>query len=343
MSDNGMTVVLGWDGLDYELATRWGVADAFGKHNARIETFDNEHLGKPHTHELWPSIITGEHPDTHGIYAAGDTGASDWDNPWIHRAAQAAQYVVPSDLRTKLGAILRSRGAELTHRGPEYYNECGIDTVFSGRQALSIAVPNHHTDTDDRFDILADRGAQLAQLLEWDSSGENGRWHEPSIPEHEFDQRLVGEAHKKLGIVREAIQREYDLVFVWLGYLDSVGHVAPVVDETGYQERAYAQAAKWTREIASDLRSEDTLITVSDHGLRDGYHTHDAFAGSTDPGEIEGAESVLDVAAAIDDVTPEAKSTSEAVPVRRSYACDDEAASRDAEDVASQLHDLGYI
>lgn len=345
MSEDGMTVVLGWDGLDYELATELDVADAFGSHTRRIDTFDNEAIGKPHTAELWPSIITGQHPDGHGIYAAGESGAVDWDSSIIHKTAKAAQYVIPEGIRKRVGAWLRSRGAEMTQRSPAYYEERDIETVFDDRNSLPLALPNYRTVADQRYGILADRGAQLAQVLDWDSSGEDGRCHEPGIPIHEFDQLLVGELHKKLGVVREAIQRDYDLVFVWLGYLDSVGHVAPVVDETGYQARAYAQASKWTREVASDLRPEDTLITVSDHGLRDGYHTHDAFLGASEPGITSGTTSVLDVADAIDRVTP--RNSARQPTVRDAYTtATTEAASgagRSVEGVRDQLADLGYI
>lgn len=339
------TVVLGWDGLDYELATEWGVADLFGRHHREIATFDNEVLEKPHTYELWPSIITGQRPDEHGITAAGDSGAQDWENPLIHRTAQIAQHVIPERVRTQIGEILRSRGAKTNQKGPDYYTERGVSTVFDDRRALPLAIPNYHTQGDERYGVLADRGAQLAQVLEWDSSGENGRWHEPGIPESEFDELLAGEAHKKLGIVREAIHRDYDLIFVWLGYLDSVGHVAPVVEEAGYQARSYRQAARWTREIQGELADDDTLVSVSDHGLRDGYHTHQAFLGSSDPQVIELAESVLDVRAAVDAVTPTRSTVrhTESVPVREEYRQGANTTERSTADVRQQLDDLGYL
>lgn len=342
------TVVLGWDGLDYELATEWGLADLFGLNHRRIETFDNETLGKPHTAELWPSIVTGQPPDEHGVHAAGDSGAQEWANPLIQHAARVAQYVVPETVRTRIGQLLRARGAEMPHRGPDYYAERGVSTVFDDRRALPLAVPNYRTERDGRYGVLADRGAQLAQVLEWDSSGDHGRWHEPGIAESVFDELLVGELHKKLGIVREAIQREYDLLFVWLGYLDTVGHVAPVVDEAGYQARSYRQAAQWTRELRSELADGDALITVSDHGLRDGYHTHDAFLGSTDSRVLDGTESVLDVRAAVDAVTPTRPTADHAedddhVPVREGYRHEATTTERSAADVRGQLEDLGYL
>lgn len=336
------TVVLGWDGLDYELATEWGLADSFGEHYKRIETFDNEILDKPHTEELWPSIITGERPDVHGVYAA-EEGSQDWENPIIDWSANVAESVVPQTVRTSIGAMLRARGAEQKYADPTYYSDRGISTVFDEYRSLPLAIPNYQTDTDDQFGILTDRDTHLKHVIEWGTEAD-GSQNEPGIPEDQFDALLVGECHKKLGIVREAIHRDYDLIFVWLSYLDSVGHVAPIVDESGYQARSYAQAATWTREIAESMSDGDTLITVSDHGLRDGYHTHDAFLASSDPRVTDATDSVLDLRAAIEAVTPKREFTGDdSVPVREQYQADATTSARSRDDVESQLEDLGYL
>lgn len=340
---DGTTVVLGWDGLDYELAKQFGLADAFGRHNKRIETFDNPALGKPHTHELWPSIITGVEPEDHGVWAKTE-GTADWDSPVIQTVANVAENVIPDRLRTKLGAMLRARGAEMSHRGPDYYRDVGVDTVFDGRQALPLGVPNYHTATNDRYGILADRGAQLAEYLDFDTSGTEGEgsWYEPGIPDHEFEQLIAGEASQKLGIVRAAVQREYDLVFVWLGYLDTVGHLAPVVDEAGFRRRAYDRSATWTREVADTLQPEDTLVCVSDHGLRNGFHTHDAFLGTSEERAIDGVRSVLGVRDGIERVTP-ASGEVEDPPIREAHQHDDAGETREAAAVRDQLENLGYV
>jgi len=55
---SGAIIVLGWDGLNLELAERFGVAESFGAHTATIETYVNPATDEPHTKELWPSMIT---------------------------------------------------------------------------------------------------------------------------------------------------------------------------------------------------------------------------------------------------------------------------------------------
>jgi hypothetical protein len=336
------TVVLGWDGLDADLVEAFDLSGAFGDHERRLSTFDNPELGKPHTYEVWPSIITGHRPDDHGIHAAtGDEGVA-WGNPAIAAAARVGRRVVPDGIRTRIGAMLRERGAGLDFKTPAYYRERGVDTVFDGRAGRAITVPNYATKRDERLGLDADRGAALGEFLAIGDGMEGDTVHEPRVSVPELEERLVSEATEKLGVVRACLQRDYDIVFVWLGYLDTVGHLAPVVDEEGWQERAYRLAAALTDEVAAALAPDDALLCVSDHGLKDGHHTHDPYLAASDPAAVRGVGSVLDVRDGIERVTPTSGETTDP-PVRESFRADSTAASRDASEVRDQLEDLGYL
>lgn len=342
---SGMTVVLGWDGLDFDLVTEWDLADAFGPHHREIETFDNPVHGKPHTAELWPSIITGLSPEEHGIYAATADEGADWANRYITLAATLSKGVVPEGVRARIGRYLRSHGAELDVKDAAYYADHEIATAFDDRRALPLAIPNYRTPIDEELDLVFDRGAQLGQYLRIERAPDGTTRHLPRIPIHRLEQRLVAEAQKKIGVVRAAIQREYDIVFVWLGYLDTVGHLDPVVAESGWQRRAYALAAEWTEGLRQALTTDDTLVCVSDHGLQAGEHTHAAFFGVDDADLAAQVESVLDVAAALDRVTPTSASEDDPA-IRPPYRMGDQSdgdVEGTADDVRDRLSDLGYL
>jgi hypothetical protein len=339
----GQTVVLGWDGLDFHLADDYDLTDAFGEHASEIATFDNDALGKPHTYEVWPSIVTGVPPAEHGIRAKTADSGVDWADPKLALAARLASGVVPERVRAAVGRALRERGASLDFRTLEYYRERGVETVFDGRRALPLAVPNCRTDADDDLGVVFDRGAQLGEYLNVDDAGGGGTAHSPKVPVPRLEQRLVGEATRKLGVVRSAVQRDYDLVFVWLGFLDTVGHLAPTVEEAGWQARHYEIAAKLTRAVRADLGDHDHLVCVSDHGLQAGRHTHTAFFGSDDERLTASVDSVLDVKRALDVVTPRTGDRDGDPGVREAYRRAGHASRRDAEDVRSQLEDLGYL
>lgn len=335
------TVVLGWDALDFELLEEFDLRSSFGGHSKEIDTFDNEVLGKPHTDELWPSIITGARPDEHGVYAAASEDGLEWEDNWLNLLSDLAQGVVPKRLRAAIGRYLRHSGAKQNYKNPEYYRKHGIGTVFDGRRAIPLSIPNCRTSLDTDLDVIFDRGAQLSAFTTIETLEDGTKRHTPTVPLPLLEQRLAGEASKKLGIVEAALHREYDLIFVWLGYLDTIGHVAPIVDEDGFQHRHYKQAAEWTQQLHTQLPADDELLCVSDHGLRQGAHTHAATITSTHAG-IDAVESVLDVRKYIDDITSRS-GDSDNPPVREPFIRQGNRGEQGASEVRDRLEDLGYL
>ncbi len=340
---DGVTIVLGWDALDYDLVETFGLTEAFGPHYSRLETFDNPRLGKPHTYEVWPSIITGTTPKEHGIHIESKNGV-DWKHPAIAAISRTAQGIVPRRIRTKFGRRLQNRGVKLDFKSADYYEARGISTVFDGRTARPVAIPNYRVPGDDELGIVFDRGAHLKQFLNVKDTGNGNTQSVPTASLSRLEERLAAEAAGKLGVVHSAIQREYDLIFVWLGFLDTIGHVAPVAAETdpNWQERAYRMAAKWTTEIKNIIQETDRLMCVSDHGLQNGEHTHAAFIGATERQFPRRADSVCDLRSVIETVTSSNGKTGEP-ELRDEFRGEDSIPSRTAEDVRNQLDDLGYL
>jgi hypothetical protein len=336
---DGTTVVLGWDGLDRTLVEEYDLTEAFGPHYAPLETFESPVLGKPHTYELWPSIITGRSPDEHGVHAATDDPNP--DHPLLETVRKRVGEVAPRRLRAAFDRRFGNRGAELGLLSADHYQKRGISTLFDGRVARPIAIPNYRVGRDYDLDIVFDRGEQFGRFLAAGERGTSSHVLAASVPR--LEERLSGETARKLGIVRAAAQREYDLLFVWLGFVDTVGHLAPIAAEIApsWQERAYRMAADWTRELRAALGEGDRSICVSDHGIREGHHTPDAFIGSTHHTVPETADSVLDVRSAIERVTP---SSGDGDPdLKETYRTTERARVRTAADVREQLDGLGYL
>lgn len=332
------TVVLGWDALDAQLVEEFGLADAFGEHVTPIETFANEVIGKPHTREVWPSIITGVPPAEHGIYAATSDGGVKWSNPWIRFAARVGQYTVPDRVRSAIGRCLRSNGAGVEWFGPEYYDEKGFWTVFDDRRALPIAVPNYRTDRDDELGLMYDRGGYLSQWLDRDVEG----WKPADATQQiAVESQTAAEVGAKVGLIENALSRDYDLVFAWFGLIDTYGHVEPVA-ETPVVRRGYETAAKLTAVVRDKLAPNDRLICVSDHGLRDGEHTMDAVLATDERPIAQDIESVFDVAPVLDRITP-ARGETDAPEVRDASHRSRVGGEDPAETVRTRLEELGYV
>jgi predicted AlkP superfamily phosphohydrolase/phosphomutase len=319
-------VVLGIDALDPDLVDPDAHPNLTLAAHRAIDTIVSS-SGEPSTHELWPTIITGLPPAEHGLEL--DDGVA-WENPLLAALSSVADYAVPDGLQTRLGAwLLTNTDADAFRVPATYYAEEGIETVFDGREATAIGVPNYvvDPDTEDREHQLR---RQMGELFERDPGATGG--HRSADPVAFYEQCLEM-AMIRIARTRRALRsREYELVFGYTSGLDLIGHVSHSRPEL--QAGAYDELDEFVGELRDDL-GDDELLLVSDHGLQDGLHTEEAMVAGTDPGTVERIESVLDVYDAVE----AALAGGAHVPEPR---WDDEGAG-DSEAVREQLEDLGYM
>jgi len=305
MSD-GTTYVLGWDGLDYELCERFGLTDDFVPYHTRSASMDNEVLGDPDTYELWPSIITGATPDVHGVRLISEGGiGAGAENPLVDTVTDFMHRNLSAETRVRIAITLRNRGLRLDQKSPRWYREQGVSTVFDGRHSRVIGVPNYRTRDDEGLELFDGWGEKSSNFLKIEIWREREKVvYRPRTSLDRLEDWLISEVGAKERIVRTARKRDYDLVFVWFAYVDTVGHTEPAVGDKDWQRRAYENAVDVTEAIRSDMDDEDDLFVLSDHGNRGSEHTHDAFFGSTDKEAVKKVDNVLDYREAIESVTP---------------------------------------
>jgi predicted AlkP superfamily pyrophosphatase or phosphodiesterase len=182
---------------------------------------------------------------------------------------------------------------------------------------------------------VKDRANQLRQdmgeLFERDPDAKGG--HVSSDPLTFYEQCLEMVMIRTARIRRGLRGRQYELVFGYTSGLDLVGHVS--YDRPELQERAYNELNEFVGELREDLREDDELILVSDHGLQDGLHTDKAMSAATDPKVIQNVSSVLDVRAAVENELTRSDHT----PVQKSR----DTGIGDSNEVREQLEDLGYM
>lgn len=317
-------IVLGWDALDADLIEKYELEDSFGELST-IDTYDNPVIDEPHTRELWPSMITGLHPDEHGIHAVSDTDGIDWDNPLIDWLSAVTTGVVPKHVRTAIGKRLRQRGAGLDAKRPGYYREEGIPTIFDdGGRAISI--PNYVTAYDEEHALDGNRDDVWAEILP-DRDGAEGL--NPNVGVETIWSTLAGAVGDRLGHTIAAIEAGHSITWTWFGLVDTVGHIAPAV-EAPLEERAYQLAAKTTETVREMAPQDATVVSVSDHGLQAGEHTHYATLATDDERAHATISHVFDVAYWVE----EARSAG--TPTEAGYGVG-------VEEVTDQLESLGYI
>jgi hypothetical protein len=321
-------VVLGIDALDSQLVSADKYPNLTLASHRSIKTIDST-AGEPSTHELWPTIITGLEPKNHGLVL--DEGVA-WENPLLRHGSNIADYVLPDPIQTRLGGWLLNRTNEDAFRVPStYYEENDIATVFDGRNARAIGIPNYVVDPDEE-----DREHQLRRsmgdLFERDPDAMGG--HRSSDP-RSFYELCLEMAMIRIARVRRTLRgRRHELVFGYTSGLDLVGHVS--YDRPELQQQAYGELNDFVGELRADLKDEDELLLVSDHGLQEGLHTHEAMVAATNPSLIVDIDSVVDVRAAI-----ESELDTSGHQPRQEFAA---SSGTDSDtEVRDQLEDLGYL
>ena len=326
-------VVLGIDALDPDFLDDEEYPNLCLNENRRIGTVLSSETGRPSTHELWPSIITGLPPEEHGLQLEGGL---EWENPVLNWGSRVSNFVLPKQVQTKIGDWLLSNTDEGTFRAPaSYYEKNGLSTVFDDVDAKPIGVPNYVTDPDDE-DREHELRKNMGDLFQLDIEDKTEHRHTTSDP-GEFYELCMEMSMVRIARTRRALRsRKYELVFGYTSGLDLIGHVSYA--EPGLQRRAYEELNEFVGELRDDIEDDDELLLVSDHGLQEGEHTEEAAVAATDERLIEDIDTVLDVRDAVEvelrsnDHKPEGKTSRQRI-----------GEGEKGREVKEHLEDLGYM
>ncbi|ELZ24078.1 hypothetical protein C475_12552 [Halosimplex carlsbadense 2-9-1] len=249
-------VVMGIDALDPELVDPEGHPNLTLDAHRAVGTIESA-AGEPSTHELWPTIITGLDPADHGLTLEDDGVA--WGNPLLEFGSGVADYLLPDGLQTRIGAWLLTNTDTDAFRTPAtYYEEEGIETLFDGREATAIGVPNYVVDPDSE-DREHNLRRSLGDLFERDSEATGG--HTSADP-YEFYERCMEMAMVRVARARRGLRGgRYELVFAYTSGLDLIGHVT--YDLPDLQRAAYDEIDEFVGELRGDLDEGDELLPVS--------------------------------------------------------------------------------
>lgn len=326
-------VVLGVDALDVDLVEPERHPNLALDEYRKIDTISSE-TGDPSTHELWPTIITGLPPEEHGIQL--NDGVA-WDNPLLRYGSNVADYLLPEELQSRIGAwLLTNTEADAFRLPASYYADNDISTVFDDRIAKPIGIPNYVVD-EDATDREHELRQSLGDLFERDPDAVGG--HTSSDP-YDFYEVCMEMAMVRIARARRGLRGgRHELVFVYTSGLDLIGHVTYDLPEL--QRAAYEEIDEFVGDIRGDLDRDDELLLVSDHGLQNGVHTHDAMVAGTDPDLVDAIESVLDVRSALEAALADGRHDPGGT---RGEELDHQTTDDDrGDEVRNRLEDLGYM
>lgn len=245
MNENHPLIVIGLDGVDYELAKRWGCENILQNNHSQIETFayTKDH---PITAEVWPAIATGRLPEEGG--KKGKRG-SDWDEV-MSIVSTVGKRVLPKDLQFKIGRYLRVGQEVDTHYGP-------VDEDHLFKTGASFNWPG----------ISPAKNWSRAHY--WFMEHHDGNISDIELLRHEM--ALTGQ---ELGWAHSMSQTWLPIVGTRCHILDHTGHVW--CDDEEKCRESYKIVDEMIGYMFGDYPGD--IVIISDHGMQT------SFGGDSDPG-----------------------------------------------------------
>jgi predicted AlkP superfamily pyrophosphatase or phosphodiesterase len=245
-------VVLGVDALEHDLVVERELETLLQVRHGRVALPEMDQI---HTQVIWPTFFTGLPPEEHGITLET---RHEWRNPVVRLLKHTAGRLLPPELRSRIGAALRSSGFEMSYRDRSYFDINDIDTLFSHVSATVISVPGYNED-----EVNEEIRVEMHAVLERDGDREA------------FIDRCGEVLAMRSERVMRAVRGDDRLVMAHLYTPDAVGHVC--YNDPDTLAAYYRRVGTLVEDVAAELDEEDLLLVVSDHGMCEGRHTPYGF------------------------------------------------------------------
>lgn len=230
------------------------------------------------TQVLWPSLLAGRHPkDLFPSYYEGfDSETKYWDNivldsrpiRWLEsRLAQT----LPRTKIEWIKEIMASAGASKSHIGADRLNDHG-SILNTADSPYLISVPGINEDAEN---------ADLKSMIAPEDHDNDS--YQPTVDMTKFERAgLRADADRLIRTLNAIESRGHDFLMTHFFSLDLVQHVWANV--TTKIERWYGLYDDFVGRVQHALSPEDTLVLVSDHGMRTtGVHSRQAFYACSKP------------------------------------------------------------
>jgi hypothetical protein len=266
-------IVLGIDGLEYNLVEEWDLKYLKQKTYTKTDLSDFEVIVTP---PIWAAMLTGRIvPEINEIfirryryYSQKTTEVKvDLKTPWYVRAGRR---ILPNFIRQKINKMMFpdpfKKTADFLLRTTKY------KTIFDYyEKTWTNGVPSYGRNVSTEEIKVAMQEAIMGNLK----------------PLVQYSLRIYEEDKKQLF---EALDEDYELIFWYTPFLDEISHF--YIKKKLKLMNLYIDLNKLVKKITSRLEDNDILYIISDHGMepvpgdpRGGNHSDHGFF-SSNTGEI---------------------------------------------------------
>lgn len=261
-------LVLGYDGVDYELVKEYGFSNILQEEHGRVKV----PLTKAPT--MFSGGVTLEVPWSPVVWSAFITGRE-----------EAYDKLMGRNFLFKIGRWLRLHDFNAfmevwkalrkpRRLGTETYQDKRLRTIFDLPKSVGISVPTYN-----EFGIMKKLGQDLEKVIDGKTPFE--AYYKTSFQVFMAKASIVD-------AFLSALPNSWQLLMVHFQFADLIGHLRRGYPEV--MEMTYEHLDRFAKQVRNKLDENDLLLIVADHGMRPfgrkqiyGVHSKHGFYSSNKP------------------------------------------------------------
>jgi len=279
---NGKIIILGIDGLEYDLVKEWKLKHLELEASSRLELSD---FGVIITPLIWASMLTGKKEDEieriflerSRYFSKTSDSLKKKQRQYWHAALMAR--ILPKSIKTWVNKKLLPDPFKKTSHFLKKNNKRTLFDFFKNPWNNGVPAYNKCVTSDESKKMT---GIAINGDLK---------------PLHEFTMAMYERDKKELF---DALKKDYDLIFWYTSFLDKISHFYIVKKRK--LMNIYLDLNTMVKKIREGMGPDDVLYIISDHGmvavegsLKAGDHSDHAYFSSSTGETIQKPQELFDI------------------------------------------------
>jgi hypothetical protein len=245
--------ILGYDGLEYDIVEKQNLTQIKQREYGKVKVPIVGGIDDPSTPIVWTSFITGQPPDVHGVDMP-----EVWDNAFDGFRSFIRKHKILHGISRRFKIGYKVRGA------------IGIEAKFPSRK--NIKCPTLFDEIDQSIPLgIPVFNKNLSKVY---PVGEVIRVRQNPSYSLNFEKKIRKLFTQEVEDLFEAIKKDWKLLMVHFHITDLFGHVFWGTEKL---ITLYEEMNNLTKRIKMELRKDDLVLIISDHGMSKLGHTKQGF------------------------------------------------------------------
>jgi hypothetical protein len=245
--------ILGYDGLEYDIVEKLNLTQIKQREYGKVQVPIVGGIDDPSTPIVWTSFITGQPPEVHGVDMP-----EVWDNAFDGFRSFIRKHKTLYGISRRFKVGYKVRGA------------IGIEAKFPSRK--NIKCPTLFDEIDPSIPIgIPVFNKNLSKIY---PVGEVIKVRQDPSNRLNFEKKNRELFVQEVETLFQAIKKDWKLLMIHFHITDLFGHVFWGTEKL---ITLYEEINNLTKKVKMELKKDDLVLIISDHGMSKLGHTKEGF------------------------------------------------------------------